>query len=95
MQRKGYRLQSAANEVVPGITMVQLFLSQNRLKISKNCPNLIREIQGYVWDDKKALLGIDAPIKKDDHLLDALRYMIYTIFKKRGINGTHDKPKGW
>ena len=95
LQRKGYRLQSAANEVVPGITMVQLFLSQNRLKISKNCPNLIREIQGYVWDDKKALLGIDAPIKKDDHLLDALRYMVYTIFKKRGISGTHEKPKGW
>ena len=43
-----------------------------KLFIFKNCPNLIREIKGYFW-------GEDAPIKRDDHCLDELRYYIMHI----------------
>ena len=42
------------------------------------CPNLIREIEGYVWDPKLGEKGIDAPLKRDDHALDALRYAVNT-----------------
>ena len=40
------------------------------------CKNLIREIEGYSWDPKAAEKGEDKPIKKDDHLIDALRYVL-------------------
>lgn len=33
------------------------------------------EITGYVWDDK----GKDAPLKKDDHGMDAMRYLVADI----------------
>ncbi len=38
--------------------------------IFRNCVNLIREIKGYRWG------AGDAPVKKDDHALDELRYYL-------------------
>jgi hypothetical protein len=38
--------------------------------------NLIKQIQGYAFDDKKLSLGVEAPIKINDDLNDALRYVI-------------------
>lgn len=39
-------------------------------------PVLEDEAQGYVWDEKKAEHGEDAPVKVDDHGPDALRYAV-------------------
>jgi hypothetical protein len=39
---------------------------------------LIKEIESYVWDEKKAKQGEDAPVKKGDHACDALRYACAT-----------------
>lgn len=33
------------------------------------------EITGYIWDDK----GKEAPVKKDDHGMDAMRYMVADV----------------
>lgn len=44
-----------------------------RLKISRACANLIREFPGYVWDPKRR---DEVPVKRDDHALDALRYLV-------------------
>ena len=33
------------------------------------------EVQGYVWDDRD---DIDAPVKINDHLMDAERYFVHT-----------------
>lgn len=59
-----------------GINMVKFYLkSQNgdvKLRIFKNCVNLIRELKGYFWGNS------DAPIKRDDHALDELRYYLMT-----------------
>ena len=51
-------------------------MKKGNLYICDECINTIREIESYVWDPKKALLGQDAPLKKDDHSCDALRYCI-------------------
>ena len=57
-----------------GISRVRSFLmngeKQAKLFIFKNCVNLIREIKGYYWGNG------DAPVKKDDHALDELRYYV-------------------
>ena len=42
-------------------------MAKGNLFICDACPNLIREIETYVWDVKKSQQGEDAPVKKDDH----------------------------
>jgi PBSX family phage terminase large subunit len=68
----------ARNSVIDGIRTVASLLSLNRLYVVDSCKGLINEMGGYSWDDKEAKLGIDKPIKIDDHSIDALRYGIYT-----------------
>ena len=66
------------NQVLDGIRSVQSLLAMDRLKVSSACVNLIREFPGYVWDEKAAKRGEDAPKKKDDHFVDALRYAVHS-----------------
>jgi len=42
------------------------------------CENMIREVESYVWDPKKSEKGYDEPLKKDDHCIDAARYVAFT-----------------
>lgn len=67
-------VREAANEVLDGIRTVASALTSGRLKILARCRYLIDEIAGYVWDEKAQERGEDAPFKKDDHGVDALRY---------------------
>ena len=61
-------------DLFSGIQRVKTYLKnakgESKLFIFKTCTNLIREIKSYFWGDS------DAPIKKDDHSLDELRYYI-------------------
>ncbi|HEY9475841.1 MAG TPA: PBSX family phage terminase large subunit [Mycobacteriales bacterium] len=69
---------AADNAVVDGIRTVSSLLAGGRLKVHRSCTDLIREIPGYVWDPKATAAGHDAPIKVDDHSVDAARYVIRT-----------------
>ena len=64
-------------DVLSGISKVKTYLKnvegKTKLYIFSCCTNLIREIKTYRWN------GHDAPIKKDDHALDELRYYIMNI----------------
>lgn len=86
LQKQGVdNLYEANNEVVDGIRFVSKMLNNGSFKILRNCKNLIREFQSYVWDDKAAQRGEDKPKKENDHALDALRYALYThLFGKSG-----------
>ena len=33
----------------------------------------------YRWDDKAALLGVEKPVKENDHAMDALRYFVNSL----------------
>lgn len=77
-RRKGYPLMNAENDVIEGIKKMTSEMFMGNLFVMDNCKNLIKEIQGYVWDLKAAERGDDKPVKKNDHLLDCLRYAIYT-----------------
>lgn len=78
LRKMGYHPVDANNDVLEGITMMTSELSKGNLYFCEECKNTIREIQSYVWDDKSAKKGIDEPMKKDDHTVDALRYIIAT-----------------
>jgi hypothetical protein len=67
---------NGANAVLPGIRTIASLLSTDRLLVSDACQHLIEQIPGYAWDPKKTEKGEDAPIKRDDHEVDGLRYAV-------------------
>lgn len=66
------------NKVLDGIGAVASLLTAGRLKIHESCTELIGELPNYVWDTKASDKGEDAPVKLNDHAVDALRYGVYT-----------------
>lgn len=73
-------VRDAKNDVLDGIRFVSSLLTNGTLKITRGCKNLLHEFQSYVWDHKSRDLGVDKPAKKNDHLLDGLRYALFTHF---------------
>ena len=63
-------------DLFSGINRVKSYLKDVngnvKLFIFRTCVNMIREFKSYFWGNA------DAPIKKDDHSLDELRYFIMT-----------------
>ena len=64
----------ANNAVLFGIDRVNSAIEGNRLFISENCRSLIECCAAYAY-------GVDGvkPVKKNDHLADALRYLIASV----------------
>lgn len=80
-------VKEADNAVIDGINLVLNWLDEGRIHIvEERCKNIIREFNSYIWDEKAQEKGEDKPIKQNDHALDALRYLLQTLFpnKKRG-----------
>lgn len=73
----------AINDVLDGIRFVANLMMQGDLVICSCCKNLIKEIQGYVWDEKSVINGEDKPKKVSDHLCDSFRYSLFSHFGKR------------
>ncbi len=78
LQRMGMHVVHANNDVESGIGVMTSEMKKGNLYVCDECVNTIREIESYVWDPKKADKGEDAPLKKDDHSIDALRYVCNT-----------------
>lgn len=72
---------NADNDVSLGIRTVATMLQQGTLKICRNCTNLIKEMQSYVWDEAAALKGIERPKKFFDHATDGCRYSCMSLSK--------------
>ena len=68
----GLHLGPAENAVEAGITEVWNLLVSGRLKVMASLTNWIREFRKYHRDDK----GSGKIVKRDDHLMDATRYLI-------------------
>jgi phage terminase large subunit len=78
LRRRGLAVTEADNDVQNGIERMTSEMSIGNLFICSECENLIKEIENYVWDERKSIQGLDEPIKKGDHAVDGLRYAIYT-----------------
>lgn len=68
-QGLGLDLTPADNSVEAGIMRVWTMLSTGKLQIFSNCVNLLRELRGYIRDEKGRV------VKQDDHACDAMRYL--------------------
>lgn len=82
LRQSGFPVRPAKNDVIDGIRTVARMMDNGILNIHTGCKNTIREIQSYVWDSKAQLRGIDQPLKKDDHSVDCLRYLCFTLYGK-------------
>lgn len=91
LQQAGVNAQRANNTVMTGIQTVKHRLATYgetsrgrlaRLVISRSCANVISEFEQYQWRETRDGLH-DAPIKTNDHAMDALRYAVMAV----------DKPK--
>jgi hypothetical protein len=67
---------SADNAVSDGIRETATCLSIGKIKISPECKNWKKEVQGYVWDEKALE---DKPVKENDHAMDDCRYFCKTM----------------
>jgi len=81
-QDLGLDLTIAENAREAGIYKVWERLSQNTLKIFKSCTNTMHEYRIYRRDEKGQV------VKKNDHLMDAMRYLIMT-----GLDYAKVEPK--
>jgi hypothetical protein len=81
--------------VLLGIKTCSKFIGGKNLVIHKGCTTLREHLQSYAWDSKAAARGEDKPVKKDDHILDALRYAVLSAFPTGEFNnpdiGNYDK----
>ena len=69
-------IRDAENDVALGISRVQKALAFDILKVSPSQENAIREFGIYEYDKKSIEKGKEAPIKEDDHCMDAIRYAV-------------------
>jgi len=73
----------ANNEVTAGINYVHQLFANNKIHIHPRCTKLIEELLQYQWKDQpETQTDIQSvpekPRKIHDHLVDALRYMLYS-----------------
>ena len=78
------------DSVKSGINKVREAFITGKLKITKRCVNLISELEMYSYDDEVGDRNENEnPIKANDHLLDALRYVI--MMKNVGMDMEAEK----
>lgn len=64
-------VSKADNDVGIGIQRVRDMLGSGQIEVDPKCSNLMREMDGYSWDQEH----VGKPIKSDDHVCDVLRYL--------------------
>ncbi len=78
MQQLSMPSVAGDNEVMDGLRTMSSLITTRRLKVHRSCKAFIDSVPGYSWDPKAAEKGEDAPLKVDDHAIDAGRYGIHT-----------------
>lgn len=69
-EQLGLDILPANNAREAGIYAVWEMLSQGRIKVFRSCQNFLSEYRIYRRDDKGQV------VKKNDHLMDAIRYLV-------------------
>lgn len=68
----------ANNAVGESLSLLSSLFAAGTLLIAAACTQLLDEVAAYSWDADEAEKGIDAPVKVDDHWVDAMRYAVLT-----------------
>lgn len=87
-KKQWYKVIPADNSVLDGIRDTASAMQTGKIKIATNCKNIIKEMQGYVWDSNEKE---DKPVKINDHAVDDLRYFVKT--KRIAVHKSNYVPK--
>ena len=79
LQRAGYPVVKADNDVLSGIRRTAGLLKSGRLVICDTCSDCLREMALYCWAE-----GREAPKKENDHAMDDMRYFAGTVENRSG-----------
>lgn len=97
LKRSGVNIREVTKgkgSIQTGINTVRELLKQGKLKISRDCVNLIWELETYCYDEKKSDKNEpEIPIKENDHAVDALRYALSMESKPQYISQSVREPK--
>ena len=74
-----FRVKDAKNDVLDGIRFTASLMASEKLKIHESCENTMRELGAYAWDGKATE---DKVIKANDHSMDQMRYLCYTLRRR-------------
>jgi PBSX family phage terminase large subunit len=81
LQKRGYWVVNANNDVNDGIRRTSSALHQKKIRFHrKRCSMSQKEMPAYSWDEKKSQHGTEEPIKSNDHSCDAVRYLSNDVF---------------
>jgi PBSX family phage terminase large subunit len=75
-EARRFMVTKAKNNVLEGIGETANLIYNDQFYVMDHCTNTINEFGIYVWDPKAAARGEDAPLKDNDHCLDAARYFV-------------------
>lgn len=85
----GVNLTNSNKQELTNIVLTNALFKQKRLRITRNCVNLLNEIQNYKWkqykvgDDKNRK---ETPVQKDNHYIDALLYCLADVEGVRSLD---------
>lgn len=82
LRQHGINTIPANKDVKTGIGVVYDLFHRNKIKISRDCRNLINELYSYRWKDNQNAKDRE-PVKEDDHALDALRYLCMHVYREK------------
>jgi phage terminase large subunit len=87
LRRLGFQIRPAKKKtIMEGIELVHRRLKAGKLRIVKDaCPMLLMESSNYHYQDKDEQPYGDTPVGGDDHCLDALRYMITMLDRRKSL----------
>lgn len=99
LTRAGLPCSPADNNVKAGIDVTYQLIKEKRLQMFEGqAPNLEDELESYHWPDPKDLKPDQDdkdpnPVKQDDHAVDALRYVMMSIGRRRKDTLTPKVPE--
>lgn len=88
----GLDLTVADNSVDAGIHRVWTMLISGKLKVFSSCQNFLREMRGYIRDEKGKI------VKENDHLCDCCRYALASgddVARTKPLPMTRRQNKNW
>ena len=83
----GLKLNKANNDVEGGVQLVWQRISSGKLKVFSSLHNFAKEYVLYRRDEKGRIM------KENDHLMDALRYLVVELNRAKSINQIVSAPR--
>ena len=80
----GIPVERGPNPVTEGIRHVAKLIKQGRILVDKDrCPHLLAQLVSYKWEEDSQGNRQEIPEKKNDHAVDALRYLLMGYRERR------------